>query len=120
VAFAGEVSDECLKAYFEAADVFVSASEHEGFCVPLVEAMALRLPVVARGASGIPDTVGSAGLVWENADPFLLAESIACVVKDPAVRMVLSDRGWSRYQERFRSRRIEARFLEAMEGVLSA
>src|SRR5262249_23579212 len=57
VTFTGEVSDQCLKAYFQAADVFVSASEHEGFCVPLVEAMALRLPIVAHGCSAVPDTV---------------------------------------------------------------
>jgi len=120
VVFAGEASAEALKAYFEAADVFVSASEHEGFCVPLVEAMALRLPIVARGCAAVPYTVGPAGLVWETPDPFLLAESIACLVQDRAVRAALGERGWNRYQERYHSRRIEARFLEAVHGVLSA
>jgi glycosyltransferase involved in cell wall biosynthesis len=120
VTFTGEVSDQCLKAYFQAADVFVSASEHEGFCVPLVEAMALRLPIVAHGCSAVPDTVGPAGLLWDAPDPFLLAESIACVVNEPSVRAALEERGWQRYQERFHSQRIEGRFLDAVECVLSA
>ena len=120
VTFTGEVSDERLKAYFEAADVFVSASEHEGFCVPLVEAMALRLPIVAHGSSAVPDTVGPAGLLWDAPDPFLFAESIACVVTDQTVRTALGERGWRRYQERFHNQRIEGRFLEAVQCVLSA
>jgi len=120
VTFTGEVSDECLKAYFEAADVFVSTSEHEGFCVPLVEAMALRLPIVAHGSSAVPDTVGPAGLLWDTPDPFLLAESIACVTRDQSVRAALGERGWQRYQERFHNQRIEERFLEAVQCVLSA
>jgi glycosyltransferase involved in cell wall biosynthesis len=120
VALTGEVSDERLKAYFEAADVFVSASEHEGFCVPLVEAMALRLPIVAHATSAVPDTVGPAGLLWETPDPFLVAEAIACVVHDHGVRTALEERGWKRYLEQFHNQRIEGRFLEAVTGVLRA
>ncbi|MGH9883122.1 MAG: glycosyltransferase family 4 protein, partial [Pyrinomonadaceae bacterium] len=64
VIFVGEVSDDGLKACYEAADVFMITSDHEGFCVPLVEAMALKVPVVAYASSAIPDTVSGAGLVW--------------------------------------------------------
>jgi glycosyltransferase involved in cell wall biosynthesis len=120
VTFTGEVSGEELKAFFEAADVFVSASEHEGFCVPLVEAMALGVPIVAHGSSAVPDTVGSAGLVWPTPDPFLLGESIARVVKEPAVRTALRERGKQRYRDQFQNRRIEERFLEAVDCVLCA
>jgi glycosyltransferase involved in cell wall biosynthesis len=120
VTFTGEVSEERLKAYFEVADVFVSASEHEGFCVPLVEAMALRLPIVAHGTSAVPDTVGTAGLLWDAPDSFILAESIDCVVTDASVRTALEERGFRRYQERFHHQRIEQRFLDAVECVLSA
>ena len=51
VVFAGEVSDEGLKAYYQIAHAFMLTSEHEGFCVPLVEAMAMGVPVVATSAA---------------------------------------------------------------------
>ena len=51
-----------LAAYFASADVFVCASDHEGFCVPLVEAMAGGSPVVAYDAAAVGETVGGAGL----------------------------------------------------------
>jgi glycosyltransferase involved in cell wall biosynthesis len=82
--------------------------------------MALRLPIVAYGSSAVPDTVGPAGLVWETPDPFLLAASVACVVKDHSVRTALAERGWQRYQERFHNQRIEECFVAAVQYVLSA
>ena len=89
VVFAGPVSDAALKAYYQTADVFLSTSEHEGFCVPLVEAMSLGVPVVALASSGVPDTVGPAGLVWPTADAFVLAESVHRIVRDEEVRTEL-------------------------------
>ncbi|MBV9122535.1 MAG: glycosyltransferase family 4 protein [Planctomycetes bacterium] len=117
VIFTGETSEEALKAYYQAADVFLSTSAHEGFCVPLVEAMAQRVPVVAYGSSAVPETVGRAGLVWESPDPFLLAASIHRLMHDPAVRAALAERGWQRYQECFTTPRIEAAFAEALQAV---
>ncbi len=114
VVFLGGVTEAELRAYYECAQAFVVASEHEGFCVPVIEAMALRVPVVAYGAAAIPDTVGNAGLVWEEPEPFLLAESLACLVRDPAVRAGLVERGWRRYHEHFANERIAARFLGAL------
>ena len=60
---AGSVSGAELEAYFQAADVFVMASDHEGFCVPLAEAMGHGVPIVAYGVTAVPETVGGAGLV---------------------------------------------------------
>jgi glycosyltransferase involved in cell wall biosynthesis len=117
VLFPGGVTEGELRAYYESAHVFVVASEHEGFCVPVVEAMALGVPVVAYGTSAIPDTVGDAGLVWDEPDPFLLAESIARVARPGAVRDELVRRGRQRYGEQFGNQRIAGRFLAALEGV---
>ena len=63
VTLAGSVSGAELEAYFRAADVFVMASDHEGFCVPLAEAMGHGVPIVAYGVTAVPETVGGAGLV---------------------------------------------------------
>ena len=109
-----------LKAYYERASVFVLASEHEGFCVPVVEAMALQVPIVAYGTTAVPHTVGDAGLVWEEPDPFLLAQSIDAVVRDVDVRRQLTERGWRRYQEHFTNRRIGREFLDMLRPHCSS
>jgi len=62
VVFVGAVPDEELAIYYQYADVYVSLSEHEGFCVPLVEAMAADVPVLAYAAAAVPDTLGGAGV----------------------------------------------------------
>ncbi|HTU90465.1 MAG TPA: glycosyltransferase family 4 protein [Gemmataceae bacterium] len=118
VVFVDSVSDAELKAHYQCASVYVLASEHEGFCVPLVEAMALRVPIVAYGAGAVPHTVGDAALIWDERDPFLLAQSVAVVVGDAAVRRLLTERGWRRYQECFINQRLERDFLHAMWPLL--
>ncbi len=100
--FSGSVSRARLKACFLAADVLVSASVHEGFCVPLVEAMALGLPVVALSRAAVPETVGEAGLLASSDDPEAFAELTARVTHDAEVRARLIRAGLERYAERFR------------------
>lgn len=117
VLFIDAVSEAELKAYYQCASAFVLASEHEGFCVPLIEAMALHVPIVAYGAAAVPHTVGDAGLVWEEPDPFLLAQSIDTVVGDTVVRRRLTERGRHRYQSLFANRRIERDFLQVLRPL---
>lgn len=81
--FTGAVSDAVLAALYRDADAFVTASEHEGFCAPLVEAMASGLPVVARRFGAIPDTLDGGGLLLDPADgPAVFAEAMAAAVGD--------------------------------------
>jgi glycosyltransferase involved in cell wall biosynthesis len=82
VVFAPAPSDSVLKAYYAGADLFVIASEHEGFCVPLIEAMALGLPVTGFRSTAIGDTVGNAGILWDERSDWLLAESIASLQRE--------------------------------------
>jgi glycosyltransferase involved in cell wall biosynthesis len=115
VVFAGGVSDAVLKAWYVVADVFVTASEHEGFCVPLVEAMSLKLPITAFASSAIPETLGDAGIVWTERNPLLMAESIDLFLRDSTVRNALGLRGLRRYESMFTNRKIEESFLAAMD-----
>jgi L-malate glycosyltransferase len=85
----GSVRPEELEAYYRAADVFVCASDHEGFCVPIVEAMAHGLPVVAHAAAAVPETVGDAGLLLESKEPLAFAAAVHRVVADEELRRVL-------------------------------
>jgi len=114
VVFTGGVSDEVLKAYYVLADVFVTVSEHEGFCVPLVEAMAMKLPITAYASAAIPETLGDAGIAWGERDPLLIAQSIELLVRDSSVRNALAERGLRRYETMFSNEKIESTFLKAL------
>src|SRR5262249_46711801 len=113
-----EVSESALKTYYLLADAFVTTSEHEGFCVPLVEAMALKVPVVAYGSSAIPGTVGDAGIVWNERDPDLLACSIHRMVSDRDAAATLASLGRARYESWFARDRIENQFVSIMDSFL--
>jgi L-malate glycosyltransferase len=90
VLFAGSVTGAELEAYFAAADVYVSASDHEGFCVPIAEAMGHGIPIVAYGAAAVPETMGGAGLVLLDKSPGLFAAAVARVLTDDTLRSTLS------------------------------
>jgi glycosyltransferase involved in cell wall biosynthesis len=93
----GRVSDAELSALYLRARAFLTLSEHEGFCVPAVEAMALGLPVVASRRAAIPSTVGDAGVLIDDPDdPVLVAGVLHQVLHDPTLRHVLVGRGVSR------------------------
>ena len=78
----GQVSAAELTALYDVADVFLSASEHEGFCVPLMEAFYKRVPVIARAAAAVPDTMDGGGLLYDTDDPDEVAGLINAAVTD--------------------------------------
>ncbi|MCC6226235.1 MAG: glycosyltransferase [Microthrixaceae bacterium] len=80
--FTGPIDDHELAELYRRADVFVTATSHEGFCVPLLEAMAASVPVVATDAGAIPETAGDAALLLDDAHPAMLAEALAMVLHD--------------------------------------
>ncbi|MGH9108347.1 MAG: glycosyltransferase family 4 protein [Acidimicrobiales bacterium] len=90
VSVTGSVSEAGLEAYYRAADVFVCASDHEGFCVPLVEAMGHHVPVVAYGVTAVPETVGDAGLLLAGKEPLRFAAAVARVMGDGDLRRRLA------------------------------
>lgn len=69
VIFPGHIKFNAILAYYKLADVFLCMSEHEGFCVPLTEAMYFDVPIVARAAAAIPDTLGGGGILVRDNDP---------------------------------------------------
>jgi len=112
IVFTGEVSDEALKAYYLLADALLMTSEHEGFCVPLVEAMAMKVPIVAYASTAIPETLQDAGLIWDERDPYLMAQSIDFLTTNEGAKMALVQRGSQRYEECFSNHAIERQFLD--------
>jgi glycosyltransferase involved in cell wall biosynthesis len=82
VHFIGHVSDEELVAYYEVGDLFLCASEHEGFCVPLVEAFYKQIPVLAYAATAVPSTMDGAGVLFETKDPQHVAALMDAVISN--------------------------------------
>ncbi|HJU38675.1 MAG TPA: glycosyltransferase [Tahibacter sp.] len=118
VHFLDNVDDARLKSLWLSADALLMLSEHEGFCVPLVEAMAFGVPVVARATSAIPDTLGDAGIAWDDTDPRVYAASLARVFRDEALANALRDAGRARYRREFRREIGAAKLLDAI-GMLA-
>jgi glycosyltransferase involved in cell wall biosynthesis len=84
--FTGPVSDEELAVFYRHAAVYISMSEHEGFCVPLVEAMAADVPVLAYAAAAVPDTLAGAGVQFAPKDLEYAAELLGTLAFDDSVR----------------------------------
>jgi glycosyltransferase involved in cell wall biosynthesis len=80
--FAGAVTDRELAAYYRHASAYLSLSEHEGFCVPLLEAMAMDVPVVAFSAAAVPETLAGAGIEFNTKDLSHLAQLLDLVLHD--------------------------------------
>ena len=99
VTFTGYATDDAVAAAYATSDVLVVTSEHEGFCVPVVEAMAAGLPVVAYDQGAVPEVLGGAGVLVTSRDPFALAGAIAGVLGDPARGTALADAGRHRLAE---------------------
>jgi glycosyltransferase involved in cell wall biosynthesis len=91
VYFTDQISDETRNALYRRADVYLSMSAHEGFCAPLIEALAHGVPVVARDAGAVPETLGGAGLVLDGADLPLVAEALHELASSSSTRRALYD-----------------------------
>lgn len=107
VVFTGRVDAGTLRECYATASVYLSMSEHEGFNVPLVEAMLSDLPVVARNAGAAGDTLGDAGLLIDGRDPCLVAEAVARLTADPVLREQQVERGRRRAAELSPDRAVE-------------
>jgi L-malate glycosyltransferase len=83
VHFLGHVSNEELSALYDVADLFLCASAHEGFCVPIVEAFYKRVPVLAYASTAVPATMDGGGVLYDTTDPFEIARLMEAVLDDP-------------------------------------
>jgi glycosyltransferase involved in cell wall biosynthesis len=117
VRFHGRVSDADRDRAYAGAGAYLCMSEHEGFCAPLVEALGRGLPVVARDAGAVAETLGGAGLVLHGRDAALAAEALAAVLTGPDLRAELAARAARRLAE-LAPERVEAAMAAALEPLL--
>ena len=99
VEFVGTVADSELRAFYEGADAYLCMSEHEGFCVPLLEAMHFGVPVIAFDSTAVGETLGKGGLLLGYKAPAATAELVHKVINDAPLRKSLVDAGRSRVRD---------------------
>lgn len=105
--FFGPVTQAALNTCYANAGVFLCLSTHEGFCAPLLEAMLHGVPVLARDAGAVAETLDGAGVLFKDADPRLVAETVHEVLRDPALRASIVARQ-NRRIDAFRGRDVDA------------
>jgi glycosyltransferase involved in cell wall biosynthesis len=108
-----------LRALYLTSHAFLCLSEHEGFGVPLIEAMLHKIPIVALSNTAIPETLGPAGLMTDRMDEVLLAEMIAYCIERKDFRSWLAETQFARYEEHFTNDAIAARFLKLVSGQVN-
>ena len=118
VIFPGHIKFSEILAYYRLADAFVCMSEHEGFCVPLVEAMFFDVPVIAYDTSAISDTLGGSGVLLDNNDPVFAAAVIDRVLTDEKLRESIIE-GQRRRLEDFSYERIRATFEKELTDFIN-
>ena len=118
VHFVGHVSNEELTAYYELADVFLCASEHEGFCVPIIEAFHMGVPVLAYAATAVPATMDGAGVLYTDKDPLAVAALINAVVDDLDLQAHIIE-GQDAALDRLEARDFEGTLLAFVDQLLA-
>jgi glycosyltransferase involved in cell wall biosynthesis len=116
VEWTGRLSDAQVGDTYARASVFVSASEHEGFSLPLLEAMAFDVPAVAYAAGAVPDTLDGAGVVLRHKDPLVWAAVIDRVIRDATLRATLIAAGRRRLAD-FTPDRVRRRLATALASI---
>jgi L-malate glycosyltransferase len=112
----GSISEAELAAHYESADVFTSLSEHEGFAIPLLEAMRAGTPILAYDAGAVSETLDGAGILVRTLDPYMLAEVVSRVLCDQQLREELRERQLQRALELDRTPR-DVVLLEAVRAA---
>lgn len=117
VLFTGHVSFPQLLAYYQIADMFICMSEHEGFCVPLVEAMYFGVPIMAYASSAVPDTLGGTGILLRDKDPVAAAFTADRVLRDTELKREIVSQQRRRQQD-FAYNIVKKQLEEQLKAVI--
>ncbi|MEK7376590.1 MAG: glycosyltransferase family 4 protein [Candidatus Margulisiibacteriota bacterium] len=113
VKFAGEAGDRELLSYYLGCDFYVCGSDHEGFCVPIVEAQYFCLPVIAKRSSAVAETAGNGQLLLSQ-DPREYSAAIRLLTDDTGYLRYVVEKGYDNYSSRFDNDLIEEKFLRVL------
>ena len=113
----GHIPFEDILAYYKLADIFLCLSEHEGFCVPLVEAMFFDIPIIAYDSSAVGETLGGGGLLLKDKDPKVVAEAINIVATDENLRQTMKEKGRERLKD-FDNEEVKKRLMDVLRKYI--
>lgn len=116
--FTGSIRQDELNACYRSADIFLSMSEHEGFCIPLLEAMAVNVPVMAYEAGAVAETMDGAGILFREKQFDQIAEMIGQVVRNSALRQGILE-GQQKRVQRYESRSLDEELQTHLHPLLS-
>ena len=119
VHFVGHVSDEELVAFYDCADLFLCASEHEGFCVPIVEAFYTQVPVLAYAATAVPSTMDGAGVLFEDRNPLHVAALMDEIISNAQLQDLIVD-GQLAAVDRLRAKDFAGTLLGFVDQILAS
>ena len=114
VCFTGFLPNNERAAVYQCAELFISVSRHEGYCLPLIEAMRFGVPVIARDMGGMPEAMGAGGVLFDHAESNVLAELMHRVINDTPLRQRILNSQRIRLQE-IQSRNIAEELLELLQ-----
>lgn len=117
VEFIGEINDSTLMSYYMGSDIFVCASEHEGYCVPIPEAQFFQLPIIARACAAVPDTLGG-GQVLLGENPAEYAAAIHILMGKREYRRYLRKKGLVNYQSYCSTEHIATMFKDCLSNEM--
>lgn len=118
IVFTGHIKFEEILAYYRVADVFLCMSEHEGFCVPLVEAMFFGVPIIAYNCTAVPITLGDAGILVDKKDSIETAALINKVISDSNLRELIK-KNQQKHLVEFQDKRVVEMFRYYLEKFIS-
>ena len=116
VIFSGHVKFEEILAFYRVADLFLCMSDHEGFCVPLVESMFFEVPILAYNSSAIKDTLGNSGIIVNKKDYFLISELMNFILSDEKVSKEIIKKQNKRLED-FQLEKVEKQLLEFIKRI---
>ncbi|QQP89229.1 glycosyltransferase [Skermanella sp. TT6] len=116
VVLTGKIPEDQLYAHYRAADLFLCLSEHEGFGMPLVEATAFDVPVLAYAGSCIAETLGSGGILFDEKSPDRIAAAARLLLEEPPLRRRVLQ-GQRDALARYRPERLIASFISFLNGI---
>lgn len=117
VVFPGHVSFSEYLAYYHIADMYLCMSAHEGFCIPLVEAMYFNIPIIAHASTAVPDTLAGSGILVHTRDPEMVARTMNMVLKNNTYRQEIID-GQNIRQEQLLPEVLEEQYLKILDGII--
>ena len=119
VYFTGHIKFNQILAYYKIADVFLCMSEHEGFCVPLVEAMFFDVPIIAYNSTAIPSTLGGSGILLDDKNPIIAAKMIDILVNDAELRQKVLKNQRERLED-FKYEKIKEQFEQYLNDFINS